>query len=396
MSFNKKIYIEYPYLTEFDTEVIECKENSDGNFEIKLKETIFYPHMVGGQLKDYGQINNIEVINTKEDENTEEVIHVTKEAIFGPVHLCIDKERRFDLMQQHTGQHILSAAFWTLYKGKTVGFHMSDLYTTIDIALSDANEDMINQVEKLANSSIYSNLDVECNVYTREEAIATGLRKPPVNCNTIRTVKIGQIDNIACCGTHLSKTGEVRLIKIIKYENYKGGLRVEFLCGKRALNYYQNINSIINIISNDFSCKYDELIYSIDKLKKHNEYLNKKITNLNKSLSIYEVEELKKEADLSNTTLIKVYENQDSKHIRNVMTELIKENDIKALFINNTDKGLNILYGKSNNLEFDLKKSFTKLMDLIGGRGGGSPYICQGSCKEVNKIDIIIDYIRKQ
>jgi len=393
MSFNKKIYIDKPYLTELDSEVTQCIAKENGTFEIRLKETIFYPHMVGGQLRDFGEIDGIEVINTKEDEKTEEVIHITKKPLSGKVHLNIDKERRFDLTQQHTGQHILSAAFWSLYKGKTIGFHMSDLYTTIDIALEDINEEMLKNVESLANKSIYANIPVQCNVYTRDEAIATGLRKPPVDCNTIRTVKIADIDNIACCGTHLNTTGETGIIKIVKCEHYKGGLRVEFLCGKRALKYFQYLNSTINTLSVDFSCKNDEILHNIDKLKTSNEQLSKKITRLNKELSVYKIETLKKEAKNLDGVMIKIFEDEDSKQLRNIITELITENSLAAIFINKTSKGLNILYAKSENIELDLKKSFSDLMKIIDGKGGGNSTICQGSCKNSEKITDIINFI---
>lgn len=390
MGFEKKIYIDNSYLSELDAEVIDCTKNEKGLFEVKLNKTIFYPNMLGGQLEDRGKINDFEVIHIFENEATEEIIHILKEPVHGTVHMTIDMDRRIDLMQQHTGQHILSAAFWKLYKGKTVGFHMAETYTTIDIALKDVSKKMIKNVEILANENIYKNIPVDCKIYNRKDAMATGLRKAPVDSDCIRTVKIDGVDNIACCGTHTKTTGEIGLIKIVKFENYKGGIRVEFLCGKRAFKHYQSVNTIVYTLSNDFSCKITEITEAVKKRENTVNNLLKTISEQNDKLIEYEYKELLEEAKSSNDKLVKVFRGENTKRLRNLMTKLIENDNFEISFINcdlderGADSKLLVMMGKSKNRDFDLKTRYSQVMKFADGKGGGNDYICQGSTKKID------------
>jgi alanyl-tRNA synthetase len=274
MKNSEKIYQEDSYITELSAEVLSCIKKDDF-YEIILDKTIFYPHMSGGQPKDEGTINGIEVCDVQEC--GDEIVHVLKEEISGSVTLNINFNKRFDHMQQHTGQHILSYSFSHLFGGNTVGFHMSDNYTTIDIDIT-LTEEMIEQAEQLCNKIIYENNIVAAKNYTYEEAMKLDLRKDPMKLDVLRIIEIKNCDISACGGTHVRSTGEIGIIKITKTEKYKHGTRVEFLCGKRALDDYIIKNRNISVLSSVLTCGADMIMDNIDKILNENKKLKKDMT----------------------------------------------------------------------------------------------------------------------
>ncbi len=156
MSFKQKKFLDNPYLDNIKSTVTSCILNDEKKYEVILENTIFYPHLSGGQPKDEGTVNGIEVLNVYEQD--ENIIHILPEAAYGEVELNINFEKRFDHMQQHSGQHILSCAFSNLYNAKTIGFHLSGEYTTIDLDIAEFDNDKIKNIEEYCNKIIYDNI----------------------------------------------------------------------------------------------------------------------------------------------------------------------------------------------------------------------------------------------
>lgn len=390
MNTSEKIFQDDSYLTELEAEVASCVQKDD-YYEVILNKTIFYPHMSGGQPRDAGAINGIEVFDVRERED--EIIHKLKEPVSGKISLSIDFGTRFDYMQQHTGQHILSYAFAELFDGNTVGFHLSDNYTTIDLDISLTDE-MTERAEQLSNKIIYENKVVTAKNYAYEDALKLNLRKAPIDLETLRIISIKGYDECACGGTHVKYTGEIGIIKVVRTERYKNGTRVEFLCGKRALNDYTVKNKIISELSAALTCKTDMLQGNIEKIVNENKKQKKDISSLNNELNEYRAGELKNSA-LAKDGISYIFSKMDKdvKDLRFICSKLTEEENYVAVLVSEIDSTCGLVIGQSKNLNFDIKSIFEQCRLAIGGKGGGNSYMFQcsgnelkgGECLELSK-----------
>ncbi|WP_420794725.1 alanyl-tRNA editing protein [Fervidobacterium nodosum] len=280
---------------------IEKFENKDGKYYAYAKISPFYPDWKGGQLGDRGFINGAKVLSVKETE--EWIIHELDKPIeLGIYEVQIDENRRKDIAQQHTGQHILSAAFIHVAEIETVGFHMGEEYSTIDLDIPYIEPDVLNEVEELSNQIIQSNIQIEeiitdvngANTYPLRKKLSDKIKEE------VRLIKIGDFDISACGGFHTDYTGEVGLIKIIDTEKVKGNLtRVYAVSGMRALKYFQKYNSVLKDLSKLLTSSIDELNLRTQKLlnqvreqaltlsKLSEEYAKLLATNLQKEGLIY-------------------------------------------------------------------------------------------------------------
>ena len=395
-----KIYLQNPYLREISARIVD-KKYIDNKFYIKLNRTIFYPNMAGGQPMDKGTINGVEVLNTYEE--GEDIIHVVKDNIqSNNVQLNIDWDTRFDHMQQHTGQHLLSSVFYNLYNAETVGFHLGQEYVYIDITLPELTDEDINRVEKFSNKIVFSNFNIKTYYIDKNNVSKIPLRKQPSATSNIRIVEIDGMDYSPCCGTHHRSTGEIGLIKIRKWEKYKGNTRVEFVCGNRALQDYSWKNTCVNNISTLLSSKDNDTYNKVKILFDHTEELEKENRNLQKELLKYKAKELLNDSmTLNNIQIIKhKFQNTNIKEISFMSSYLINNIDdlILILGIENAEKSQFIL-SRSNNLKINISNIFKKISKKLGVKGGGSIQTIQGDCSNTD-LDLFIndtyEYITKE
>ncbi|MDF2676168.1 MAG: alaXL [Bacillota bacterium] len=377
MNNSKKIYQENSYLTSLCSTVVRCDKKNDF-YEVVLDETIFYPHLSGGQPKDEGILNNLKVIDVIEKDD--EIIHVVKNPVEGSVNLKIDFEVRFDYMQQHTGQHILSFAIAKLYGGNTVGFHLGSDYTTIDID-KELNDETIEKAEIYANEIIYKNKQIKFQTLNYEEAIKLNLRKMPPNLSNFRIMEIEEIEYNACGGTHVKSTGEVGIIKVVKIEKNKNGSRIYFLCGKRALKDYYKKNNDLNDLSKLLTCGIELIYENIEKLKNENKINKKLISTLQDNLNKFYAEELNTQAIKSNDLnyIFHKYENMDIKDLKYICSKTVEKDNYVSVLISESNNLINICVGQSKNLKLDLKSLFEKLKIMLNAKGGGNNYLLQGT-----------------
>ncbi len=377
MNNSKKIYQENSYLTSLCSTVVSCDKKND-LYEVVLDKTIFYPHLSGGQPKDEGILNNLKVIDVIEKDD--EIIHVVKNSVEGSVNLEIDFEVRFDYMQQHTGQHILSFAIAKLYGGNTVGFHLGSDYTTIDID-KELNDEIIEKAEILSNEIIYNNKKISFQNLNYEEALKLNLRKTPPNLSNLRIMEIEDIEYNACGGTHVKSTGEVGIIKVVKTEKNKNGSRIYFLCGKRALKDYIKKNNDLNDLSKLLTCGVELICENIEKLKIENKINKKLISTLQENLNKFYAEELKAQAINSNdlNCIFHKYDNMDIKDLKSICSKTIEKEDYVSVLISENNDLINICVGQSKNLKLDLKPLFEKLKIMLNAKGGGNNYLLQGT-----------------
>ena len=276
----QRLFKEDVYMKEAEAVITSLSEAKGGHTAVTLDKTIFFP-TGGGQSCDKGTIAGFKVLDVYEDEKADDIIHVLdcSPAEFEyavspadkPLKLSLDWEHRFDNMQRHCGEHILSGMFFREYGGVNRGFHMGDQYMTIDISLETMPEfttitwEMAKHVEECANEAIWQNQPVITRHFdTKKEAENLPLRKALALEKDITIVCVGSVENpadcVACCGTHPSSAGQVGLIKIFKVESNKGMFRIYFEAGKRAFLKYQNELDTLTTLANSLSAGTDDVL----------------------------------------------------------------------------------------------------------------------------------------
>ncbi|WP_353096102.1 DHHA1 domain-containing protein [Tissierella praeacuta] len=375
-----RLYLDNPYLREIDSRIVD-KIYKDGKYYIKLNRTIFYPHLSGGQPGDKGTINGVQVLEVYEEDG--DIIHVTKENIYSDkVILNIDWENRFDNMQQHTGQHLLSAAFYKLYNGETIGFHIGKDFVYIDITLPDLSEDDAEKIEIYANRIISSNFEIKSYYIEKNDINKIPVRKKPTVNSNIRIVEIDNIDFSPCAGTHLRNTGEIGMIKIRKWEKYKGNIRIEFVCGNRALFDYRWKSKMIKDIAILLSSKDTDVLEKVKILYNQKEDLEKNNRTLQEELIRYKSEDLLRNSIKIDDLLFitKIFDDKNLKEINKISIFLNNiSNSIQIFGAKYENKG-QFLISVSKDLNINLKDVLQEISEEFEIKGGGSSQTVQGRC----------------
>ena len=377
---SNKIYWENPYITNINAYVTE-KYLKDGKCYLKLDKTIFYPNLSGGQPRDYGYINDIEVIDVYEVDT--DIVHVLNRNIDNlNVKLSIDFERRFDHMQQHTSQHILSAAFYKIFNWQTESFHMGNEYSTIDLSAKDISENEIQKAEILANKIIQSNFKVSFYLVDKDGVKNIPIRKNvPIEKN-IRIVEIEGLDYSICAGTHVSSTGEIGLVKIIGFEKNKSMIRIKFIAGQRALNHYLKMYSIINNIRKNFSTNEYNLTNKVNEVLEYNKSLEKHNRELkNKIVELKTFELISKVKKINNYKfIIESFSDEDSIYVDSIRRNISNSHDdIFQIYTLESPNGMLFTISKPKLLKIDMKNVFDELSQIYEIKGGGSNDIIQGN-----------------
>lgn len=379
------------YIKEFTANVVDSFEKEGKKF-IVLNKTCFFPE-AGGQPSDIGKIGEANIDYVFEENDI--VYHSSDKLleIGSQVECKINFEHRFQNMQIHTGEHILSGVIQKLYNIRNVGFHTGSDFNTIDLE-KELSDEQVKLAELSANEAVWKNEKVKCYFPTKEELVNLKPRKMPVTDKPIKMVEVGTIDLCACCGTHVAHTAEVGIIKIIRHERYKGGTRITFLCGRQALKDYDNKNDVLKEATSLLSLKYDEILNGINKLKaeladekiKYSELLSKFM--LNESNLLYE-----KAKNVGKNRVVVEFEDEisirDIAKLSSNITE--KANSISILFKTDFDS-IKYVVSASDNSDFNCREFVNKLNKEFNGKGGGKSLFCQGSIKKSKK-DFIIEWI---
>lgn len=258
----KKLYYTAPDVDVWTTTVTSVRQDGE-TYIVTLAETAFYPEG-GGQPSDAGTIAGLPVLDVF-DENGEVYHRLPAHPGMGAVSCVLDRKRRRDHTQQHSGQHLLSAVLVEQLGAETVGFHLGREVVTVDITAGALTEADMLAVENRANELIYANLPVETYWVTPEEAERMPFRKRPDVQGSVRVVEMKGIDLSACCGTHVKRTGEIGVIKLLKAERHRGMTRLSFLCGGRALADYQQTHRVVQAAAGRFGTSRDQLLDVIAK-----------------------------------------------------------------------------------------------------------------------------------
>ena len=329
MPGTKKLYHEDTYRTEFDARVFERPE-IEGRPAVVLDRTAFYPE-AGGQSSDRGTLNGVAVIDVLDDEGT--IIHVLAAPVEAePVHGIVDLARRFDRMQQHSGQHVLSQAFYEILKGATLSFHIGDDVSSLEIGVAKISEADLDRVEVRANAVVFDDLEIKTYFVPEDEIGTVPLRKPPKKGEDgmIRVVEVDRFDHSACGGTHCRRAGEIGLIKIIKWEKIRGNLRFEFVCGGRALRDYQDKNRTVRHVAAAFSVAERDIPAAIDKTQAEVKALKKRARRLEERVAAFEAGQMAREA--TGKVIQAVFEDRSPEEARFLALNIIKKGEFAVLF----------------------------------------------------------------
>ncbi len=376
----KRLYYDDSHIRQFTAKIIE-RTTVNNQPALVLDETYFYP-TGGGQPHDSGTINGVQVLDVVSDDRGE-VLHIMSAEVAGDEANCeIDWSRRFDHMQHHSGQHLLTQAFVQVTNAQTVGFHLSDDSVTIDLDRLDLSDKIIHEVESLANAIVFENRPVTAKIVNPSEIDDVRMRKMPEKIYTdgLRIIEIEDFDRTACGGTHVRAAGEIGLIKVIKTEKRGDKTRVEFRCGIRALSDYESKNSIVSALSSLLTCHQAELVVAVSRLHDDLKQTLRTLKQVNNTLLDYEVPALLADAKPTDEIRIisKAYDGRDSDDIRGLATRLTEHDDVVVL-IGTAGEKSHLVFARSENVSIDMNALLKASLEQLGnGRGGGRPNMAQG------------------
>jgi alanyl-tRNA synthetase len=381
----ERLYYLDPYRLEFEARVVE-RIDVGAKPGLVLKSTCFYPTS-GGQPHDEGHLNGVPVINVFERED-KAIVHVlAAELRDDTVHGAIDWERRFDHMQQHTGQHILSQAFLEMLRAETVGFHLGQVACTIDVDKAPLAVSQLDRVEDLANEIVFADRPVKTHLVAEMELASLPLRKLPTVETPIRIVEVEGFDYSPCGGTHCRRTGEVGLIKITRVERRGQDTRVEFLCGDRALADYRGKNRTVNELTNRFSVGAWELAEAVGRLAEEAKSNKRELNAAKNHLLDYEAAELLAEAEQRGGVRVvrKVFTDHEGEQVRRLALRLMESEGLVAL-LGLAGKKAQLFFACSADLPYDMSDFLKRACQVVGGGGGGRRRFAQGGGSDGSKV----------
>jgi alanyl-tRNA synthetase len=368
----ERLYFEDPYRIEFEARVLK-KTFYNGKPALVLDRTCFYPEG-GGQPADRGTLNGVQVQSVLEENG--EILHVVeKEITSDKVVGRIDWDRRFDHMQQHAGQHVLSQCLVQLFGAETRSFHMGERTSTLEIDKRDISEEEVEQVEQLANAVVFENKEIKSQFIREEEIPKVPLRRPPKKKGMIRVVEVSDFDHSACGGTHPHRTGEIGTIKIIRWEKIRNNIRLEFLCGGRALRDYTQKHKDMRHLSNQLTVDESEVLASFEKTVSELKAQKSQARKMQEKLIQYEAEKLLKEN--RDKIIRKIYTERTQEEIRRLALAVIKKGESIVLFGLKGEEHVHVFFACSENLDLDMRELVPAVSPLIKGKGGGRPSLVE-------------------
>jgi alanyl-tRNA synthetase len=390
----QRLYYDDPYLLLFSACVVEDLQ-WEGQPAVVLDRSAFYP-TGGGQPHDVGTLRDsrpstrVSVVDVVEREADGAVIHVLDQPLeVGAVDGEVDWDRRFDLMQQHTGQHILSAAFLERLDANTVGFHLSGEYATIDLDRAPISAGELDTVEELANAVVFEDRQAVARFVPDDEILLLSLRKPLAHEGPVRVVEIPDLDCSACGGTHVRSTGQVGLIKITRSERRGAETRVEFLCGRRALADYQAKNALLMDLAREYTVGHWEIDDLVRRMAGDLKDTRRELRRARDGLLDAEAMALWHQGTTVGSARVVQAElpgrtPDDLKHLAQRL--VAHERTVALLAAGGTGQKGFFTFARSGDLDVHMGNLVRQACQVIGGRGGGRPEFAQGGGPQGAKI----------
>jgi alanyl-tRNA synthetase len=385
----ERLYYRDAYLKEFDAQVL-ARRTMNGRPAVVLDRTAFYA-TGGGQPHDLGVLSTtvegaVQVLDVvAENSSTWHVL--TGELQGDTVHGAIDWDRRFDHMQQHTGQHVLSQAFIEECDAETVAFHLGERYSTIDIGRTDLDSARLVRAEATANAKVDAALPVTATFVGPEELVQLPLRKPPKVTENVRIVQVAGFDWSACGGTHVANTSQIGLIKVIGTERRGSELRVTFLCGRRARADYARLKALAQGLVARYTAAEDDILELLDRRAAELEALRKDVAELERQWSGSVAASLWSEAEeRGSVRLVVVALDASVDRAKKVAQELRTRPGVVAC-IGVRGERPQIIVTRSDDVAADSAHLLRAAVAAGGGRGGGRPDWAQGGVPSNEALD---------
>jgi alanyl-tRNA synthetase len=406
MPATERLYYNDSHLIEFEARVIDKTERVSGWTAVTLDRTAFYP-TGGGQPSDTGTLNGLRVVECIDNEE-EGVLHVIQgraPEVGATVQGRIDWSRRLDHMQQHTGQHILSQAFVTLFNAPTRSFRVLEQSCEIDVDLSNPSAEIIDRAVELANNVIWEDRFITVRNVTAEEAAQLPLRKDPAREGELRLIEVEGFDLTPCGGTHAYRTGEVGVIAVRHWERAKGLTRIEFVAGVRALADYRRANKTARDVAALYSAARDDAAKLTARVLEENKDLHRRLRALEEIAARVEAEELLGSAGVSpaasdaalsrsTTVIAKVFDKRDAESLKHLAQALIANPGVIALLGSRDHDTVRLVFARSADAPGDMNALMKQACEMLDGRGGGKPDMAQGGGKNVSQLEEALDTAR--
>jgi alanyl-tRNA synthetase len=392
-----RLYYNDPSLLEFDATITSVANQDDGNALVALDRSAFYPTS-GGQNFDTGVMYatsngaRVRVIDVQDDEQAGDILHLVECApgFFKPgvpIRGEVDSARRRDHMQQHSGQHVLSAAFERLFNFATVSFHMGDDYCSIDLTTGKVSPGQLESAEKQANEIVLEDRPVEIRYATPEEAIKMGIRKiPPAVREKLRLIDIRDFDLNACGGTHVRSTGQIGAILLRKTEKVKQGTRVEFVCGLRAVatarRDFQALSEAASVYSAHIWEVPQQARKSLDEIKagqKAQQRLLEEVAELQAANFLRIAEQ--RTTGSGQKLVVEFFADRDLAFIKLLAQKLVRlEKAVALLACGGAQPSL--VFAQTSGLSNDMGVLMKEILQKLGTRGGGTRDMAQGGAPD--------------
>lgn len=403
----ERLYYNDSFLYDFTAQVLDTRELSRSDnrstWAIKLDRTAFYPSS-GGQPFDTGRLiaaskSGVQleaaVEDVSEDDDGEIWHRVNKVLPPGAaIRGLIDVERRRDHMQQHTGQHLLSAAFIELLGARTVSFHLGDQISTIDLDHSALSRPDLLRVEKLANQVIGEDRPITVRYATREQAQQMGVRKLPERTGEIRLIEIENFDLNACGGTHARTTGQIGGLLLRRVEKVKQGNRVEFLCGMRAVTTARADFELLAETAALYPCAPADLPGNIAKQREEARQIQKREARLLAELAELKAAQMLRETPTNHAgrrLFAQILEERDAAFIKLLAQKLTRESSGVVAVFGSSQGAPALVFARSEDVEIDMGTLLRELVTAAGGRGGGAKDFAQGGVPDSVALKSVID-----
>jgi alanyl-tRNA synthetase len=387
----ERLYYNDSHLIEFEARVIHKTERVSGWTAVTLDRTAFYP-TGGGQPSDTGTLDG-ELVRECIDDEENGILHVVQgraPEVGALVKGRVDWPRRLDHIQQHTGQHILSQAFVTLFNAPTRGFRVLHDICEIDVELSSPTDELIERGVELANNVIWEDREITIQTVTSAEAAQLPLRKESAREGELRLIEIDGFDLTPCGGTHAQRTGEVGMIVVRSWERAKGLTRIEFAAGIRALNEYRRANKTARAVATHFSAAREDTPKLAARMIEENKELHRRVRALEEIAARVEADELLASA-IPNAGGVKVvsqiFDKRDAESLKHLAMALIRHPNTVALLGSRDHDVARLVFAKGDGAPGDMNALMRKACELLDGRGGGKADMAQGGGKNVDKLE---------
>ncbi|GAC1637199.1 MAG: serine-tRNA(Ala) deacylase AlaX [Candidatus Acidiferrum sp.] len=394
----KRIYYDDAFVREFEAEVLACTEqagNSGPRWRVLLDRTALYPAS-GGQPDDRGRIGGAAVIEIV-DEGEEIAHYVDAPVSLGPVKGAVEWTRRFDHMQQHTGQHLLSAVLQTKFGLETVSFHLGEDVCTIDLRGAEPKAETLAAAERAANEIVFEDRPVKILYATREELRGLGVRKEVDREGVLRVMEIEGVDLQPCGGTHVARTGQIGMVQLRRCTKIRQDWRLEFLCGERVAKAARADYETRRGVAEKLKCSLEEVNPALDKTLAEREASFKSAKARGERLAQLEAEKIVRDTPAGPTgvkVVAQVSESVETSYVLLLVPAIAAQEKTVAL-VARRECG-HLLFAQHPAVGKDMNALLKKVLVEVGGKGGGTKDFARGALADASKAQAAIDLARAE